>query len=276
MQLVQCSTVAGMALHHGAARASSSRVSCSPVVSAVKQTHAAPILPASATCAASASGRVERCATRSLVAHCSRRSRVTRSAVATEQLLPVQLDTAPAPPQPAPVPATQHGHKEVEFVAFEDGVFTVEGRLTLAAPVGLVYGILADYDACADVFHNITSSSSQQLGPGQLQVTQASGEVGYQVHAGRSCQQVTVDFIASTVLVARAPFCCVHSATHSCRCHCAHLKPDPHVPHMHRLAGGASLHSLGTLTAHSWCSNAARRASWNSSCKIRASWWVFG
>lgn len=99
-----------------------------------------------------------------------RRDSNTRLNVLSMQQQQVELHQSQSTMQASP------GHLEATFVSFEEGVFTVEGRLDVAAPASLVWEILADFEGCAEVFHNITSSAVECLpGSDDLLVTQASG-----------------------------------------------------------------------------------------------------
>ena len=63
--------------------------------------------------------------------------------------------------------------REVRFVEFDDsGFFTVRGRLDLAAPPDLVYGMLSDYNDCAGMYHNIQSSTVEAVRGQEMTVAQ--------------------------------------------------------------------------------------------------------
>lgn len=63
-----------------------------------------------------------------------------------------------------------------EFLSAERGLFTVRGYLRVAAPAGLVYDVLTDYDACPRVFSGIEDSSVVRREP-SLEVMQVRGHM---------------------------------------------------------------------------------------------------
>ncbi|KAG1665563.1 hypothetical protein FOA52_000709 [Chlamydomonas sp. UWO 241] len=80
-----------------------------------------------------------------------------------------------APPcdaAPTTVVATP-GQRKVEFVCFDDGVFTVKGRMDLAARPALLYELLTDYECAPRVFGNVKSVQVHERVPGEaMRVTQ--------------------------------------------------------------------------------------------------------
>jgi hypothetical protein len=69
---------------------------------------------------------------------------------------------------------TAHRRKDVRFISYENGVFTIEGSLGLSAPPHLVFDILSDYDECASIFHNILESTAQPTSGQDFLVTQVA------------------------------------------------------------------------------------------------------
>ncbi|CAG9463058.1 unnamed protein product [Pedinophyceae sp. YPF-701] len=60
----------------------------------------------------------------------------------------------------------------LERVEVQGGEFNVRGILEVDGPKDLVYAVLCDYDAAADIFHNVLESSAEDLGAGRLKLMQ--------------------------------------------------------------------------------------------------------
>ncbi|GAX73261.1 hypothetical protein CEUSTIGMA_g715.t1 [Chlamydomonas eustigma] len=96
---------------------------------------------------------------------------------------------------------TKHRRKDVRFISYDSGVFTIEGSLGLSVPAPLAFDILADYDQCANIFRNILESAAQPTSDQDFVVTQTcswsflafSGtfDCVMDVHVDKQSQKVT-------------------------------------------------------------------------------------
>jgi hypothetical protein len=128
------------------------------------------------------------------------------------------------------------GQRDVKFLSYDDGVFTVQGTMDLAAPATLLYELLTDYECAPRVFGNVTAAEVHARVPGEpLRVTQVRGREG-RVPTPRCVQR--------RQRLARHPVCCGH----------AHAPPATNSrPHTHhRRACGRSPYSAAISTASSW------------------------
>lgn len=74
---------------------------------------------------------------------------------------------------------TDPGARVVEFVSYEEGVFTVTGTLQSGAHADTIYGLLTDYPASPRVFHNVNDITVHERATGQpLTVSQVSEVFG--------------------------------------------------------------------------------------------------
>ena len=64
----------------------------------------------------------------------------------------------------APMKTNLETGRSVKFVEYDsEGFFTVRGRMELSAPLDTVYSILADYNNCNRVYHNISKSIVEEV-----------------------------------------------------------------------------------------------------------------